>query len=140
MASARPAALLASVALALLPGCGATPRPDLKSAPPPSASATAPADGITLAQLGFRNGPAGAFSVPRTVVWTTSVDEPSGVTVVFSRPDAAVLADYLRRVLPGSGFVVTGDARATATLTFTGYGWHGSFTGAGASSALILRP
>jgi hypothetical protein len=36
--------------------------------------------------------------------------------------------------------VVTADNAETATLTFTGYGWQGSFTGTGDSSAVILRP
>lgn len=132
---------MAAVAgLLLVAGCGAAPRPDLKTAPPPSATVSPPSDGVTLASLGFRNGPAAAFSVPRTVIWTASVDEPSGVTVVFRRPDATELAGYLRRVLPQTGFQVTQDDPATTTLTFAGYGWHGSFTGAGASSAVILRP
>jgi len=99
-----------------------------------------PAGGFTLAQIGIVNGPAAAFSVPSGVAVTTSVDQPSGVTLVFGYPSPRELAAYLRRVLPESGFVVTGDDPATATLTFTGYGWHGSFTGTGATSAVILRP
>lgn len=99
-----------------------------------------PVDGVSLSEIGFRNGPVDAFSLPRTVIISTSVDEASGVTVVLSDPSASDIADYLRRTLPRTGFVVTAEDAGTASLTFTGYGWQGSFTGTGDSSAVILRP
>jgi hypothetical protein len=128
------------VGLALLTGCSAPVRPELPSAPPPSATVQLPDDGISLREIGFRNGPVSAFSLPRTSVIATGVDEPSGVTVVLSSPSAADVAGYLRRTLPRSGFVITASDEATASLTFTGYGWQGSFTGTGSASAVTLRP
>lgn len=105
-----------------------------------TAAVTVPPDGVSLAELSFRNGPATAFSVPREVVIRTRIDQPSGVTVVFVRPDAHQLAGYLRRALPATGWVITGDDPSASSLTFTGYGWQGSFTGTGHASAVILRP
>ena len=99
-----------------------------------------PSDGISLRSIGFANGPVDAFSLPRRVVVSTRVDEASGVTLVLSSPSATDVAGYLRRTLPETGFEVTADQPAEAALTFTGYGWHGSFTGTGSSSAVILRP
>lgn len=136
-----------SLAVALVPvliwalaGCSAPIRPDPPSASPPAAEVRIPADGITLKRIGFENGPAEAFSLPRSIVIVTAVDQASGVTVVFSHPSASELASYLRRTLPKTGFQVSQFDPATASLTFTGYGWHGSFTGDGDSSAVILRP
>jgi hypothetical protein len=131
-----------TVALVLLAaGCSAPVRPELPAEPPATpAAVTIPADGSSLRSLGFSNGPATAFSVPRDVVVSTRVDQPTGVTVVFSQPSATEVAAYLVRTLPKTGFVVTSQATATASLTFTGYGWDGSFTGTGDSSAVILRP
>ena len=126
--------------VALLGGCSAPVRPELPAAAPTSASVRVPSDGATLRDLGVSNGPVTAFSLPRTVLISTSVDQPNGVTLVLSRPSPDAVAGYLRRALPQAGFEVTGDNQATATLTFTGYGWHGSFTGTGDSSAVILRP
>jgi len=99
-----------------------------------------PADGSSLRSLGFSNGPVTAFSVPNDVVVTTRVDQPTGVTAVFTQPAATEVADYLVRTLPKTGFVVTSQATADASLTFTGYGWSGSFTGTGDSSAVVLKP
>ena len=135
----RLVAILASVLLAS--GCSAPVRPELPAEPPATpAAVTIPADGSSLRSLGFSNGPATAFSVPRDVVVSTRVDQPTGVTVVFTQPSATELAAYLIRTLPKTGFVVTSQATANASLTFTGYGWNGSFTGTGDSSAVILRP
>ncbi len=132
--------LVAVVLLSVLAGCGAAVRPEPPTSFPPPAQVSVPADGITLKMIGFRNGPADAFTLPRSVVVVTSVDQASGVTLVFSNPSAADLVSFLRRTLPQTGFRVSQFDRATATLTFTGYGWHGSFTGVGDSSAVILRP
>ena len=128
-----------AVAVGLPAACGAAPRPELKSAPAVTAAVSVPADGLAISRFGVRNGPATAFSVPRDVVVTTTVDQPSGVTLVFSNPTPATFAGYLRRALPQTGFVVTHD-QPPATLTFSGYGWQGSFTGTGRSSAVTLRP
>lgn len=131
---------LATGALTLASGCGVEPRPELPTAPPVSVAVTVPAGGVTLAQLGFSNGPVTAFSVPRNVTVTTSVDQPSGVTLVFSRPAPTELASYFRRALPATGFAITSDEPSGSALTFRGHGWHGSFTGTAGSSAVILRP
>jgi hypothetical protein len=80
-----------------------------------------------------------AFSLPRTAVVSTRVDQPDGVTVVLSEPSPTEVARYLRRALPASGFAITADNEAAA-MTFTGYGWDGSFTGTERSSAVVLRP
>lgn len=134
------ACLLAIVLAWALTGCSAPVRPDLPTSTPSPAVVTLPADGLSLEAMGFHNGPVDAFSLPRTVVVTTSVDQPSGVTVVLADPSASALARYLLKTLPTTGFVVTRQDERTASLEFTGYGWHGSFTGTGDSSAVILRP
>ena len=40
-----------------------------------------------------------------------------------------------------TGFtIVSGDDPAGLAMTFTGYGWTGSFTGNETTSAVLLRP
>ena len=142
-------ASLLSVALCCtLGGCAASTGngPGASRSPTPSASATQspriPADGLTLAALGYRNGPVAEVSLPRTVVVTARVDQDNNVTAALSAPAAAEVADYLRRALPLAGFTVTADNENAAqpALTFRGLGWHGSFTGDDRSSAVLLRP
>lgn len=137
--------LLVIVALlgCLLAGCSNghssdsnLPSPTVSAAPPPSI----PSDGITLAALGYLNGPVRQFSLPRTAVIRAKVDQPNNVTAVVSSPSPAQLSSYLRRALPEAGFVITADGPAANTLTFTGHGWSGSFTGDGRASAVLLRP
>ncbi|MET0692601.1 MAG: hypothetical protein ABWY56_01645 [Propionibacteriaceae bacterium] len=142
-AGTRPGRLLVSAVAVLalgLTACGAPVRPELPTETPSPVQVRLPEGSVNLAEIGFENGPRDAFPLPRTVVISTRVDEPSGVTVVFSNPSAAALAAYLRENLPLTGFTVTDDDQQTASLTFSGYGWHGSFTGTGDSSAVILRP
>lgn len=127
----------------VLAGCGAEPRP-VPPAPSPSSpapTAAVPADGLPLRAFGYTSGPLDAFSLPRSTVLTTSVDQPDNVTAVLSAPSAAELAAYLRRALPAAGFTVTAGAEGTgASLTFTGRGWSGSVTGAEGAAAVVLRP
>jgi hypothetical protein len=137
--------LAAVVALigCLLAGCSAghssdsiSPSPTTSAARPPSI----PSDGITLAALGYLNGPVRQFSVPRTAVIRAKVDQPNNVTAVVSSPSPAEMSSYLRRALPAAGFVITADSPAANTMTFTGQGWSGSFTGGERGSAVLLRP
>ena len=60
--------------------------------------------------------------------------------MVLSQPSAAEVADYLRATLPAAGFTITNDDPAALAMTFTGFGWAGSFTGTATASAVLLRP
>lgn len=109
-----------------------------RSSSPGPAAVQVPSDGVALSSLGFANGPR-AFSVPRTATIRTRVDQVGSVTLVLGAPAPSQVADYLRRALPATGFVVTGDDLRGAAMTFTGYGWSGDFTGSGELSAIVLR-
>ena len=127
----------------LLVGCSADYPTDSSSATPTASSAQPPSippDGITLAALGYLNGPVQQFSLPRTAVITAKVDQPNNVTAVVSSPSPTELGSYLRRALPATGFKITADSPATNTMTFTGHGWSGSYTGDERASAVLLRP
>jgi hypothetical protein len=106
--------------------------------PPPTVAI--PADGVTLQSLGFLNGPVQQFSLPRTALLSASVDQPNNVTAVLSQPPPTDVADYLRRALPTTGFVITAEGEDGTALTFAGHGWTGSFTASEATSAILLRP
>ncbi len=101
---------------------------------------TIPADGVSLQTLGYVNGPVQEFSLPRSSVLTAAVDQANNVTAVLSRPPAADVAAYLRRTLPRTGFTIVDDDPAGLAMTFTGYGWTGSFTANETTSAVLLRP
>ena len=122
-------------------GCAAGERPDDPvSTAPPTAAASIPVDGVTLRSLGYLNGPAEQFTLPRTAVLQAAVDQTNNVTAVLAAPRPAEVADYLRRALPATGFTVTADQPDVDTLTFVGHGWSGSFTATGGTSAVLLRP
>lgn len=108
-----------------------------------------PADGVTLREFGFKNGPLDQFSVPRTTYLFSSADQPNNVTLIASFPSADDLLAYLRTSLPATGFTITADDPAVSTLTFTGHGWSGTVTAApghptpgttAATLAITLRP
>lgn len=137
------AALTLAVVLA---GCAAgsvpdVPPPGLSGArPSPSPTVSTPSDGVSLAALGFENGPVDRVFVPSGAQVSSRVDQANNVTVVLTAPSAAELAAFYRRTATGNGFTLTGDNAATTTLTFTGFGWTGTFTGDEQASALLLRP
>jgi hypothetical protein len=137
--------LVVAVALlgCLLVGCSAGYSSDSSpAAPSPSAARPrlVPSDGITLAELGFLNGPIEQFSLPRRVVITAKVDQPNNVAVVISSPSPAEVVSYLRRTLPSAGFAITAEDPSEKTMTFVGNGWSGSVTGDSRASAVLLRP
>jgi hypothetical protein len=127
----------------LLVGCSAGSPKDASSAAPTASSVRPPSilpDGITLAALGYLNGPVQEFSLPRTAVITAKVDQPNNVAAVLSSPSPAETRSYLLRALPAAGFEITADRPAANTLTFAGHGWSGNFTGDDRGSAVLLRP
>jgi hypothetical protein len=134
--------LLGVVALGGLSGCGAAgsvPAPPVSS-PAPTPTVSAPADGVSLAALGFANGPVDRVFVPLGAQVGSRVDQTNNVTLVLTSPPAADLTAFYRRTATGNGFTVTADDPATTTLTFSGFGWTGTFTGDRQASALLLRP
>jgi hypothetical protein len=127
----------------LLMGCSAGSSSDSSPAPPVVSPAGLPSvrvDGVTLAALGYLNGPIEQFSLPRTAVITAKVDQPNNVAVVLSSPSPAEVATYLRQALPAAGFTITAEDAAAKTMTFAGNGWIGNFTGDSRASAVLLRP
>jgi hypothetical protein len=135
---------VAMTLVACLPmGCSAGSSSDSSPAPPvisPSGPPSVRVDGVTLAALGYLNGPIGQFSLPRTAVITAKVDQPNNVAVVLSSPSPAEVATYLRQALPAAGFTITAEDAAAKTMTFAGNGWIGNFTGDSRASAVLLRP
>ena len=146
----EPRRLLCAISVVVLlatGGCGGGDSrpvvPSVTPAPSPSAATpvvTIPADGVSLQTLGYLNGPVQQFSLPRSTVLTVAVDQPNNVTAVLSRPPGADVAAYLRRTLPVTGFTIVDDDPAGLAMTFTGYGWTGSFTANETTSAVLLRP
>lgn len=100
----------------------------------------APDGGVLLGRFGFANGPTDSFSLPVSSLLTAVVDQPDNVSAVISRPAAIEVYDYLERSLPAAGFSITDQDAGTATMTFTGRGWRGSFTGDDQACAILLRP
>lgn len=138
--------MLSAVVVLALGGCAGGSRdpvvPSVSPAPTggTTAAPTVPADGVSLQSLGYLNGPVQQFSLPRSAVLRASVDQANNVTAVLSHPSATEVAAYLRRALPVTGFTVVEDDPAGLAMTFSGYGWTGSFTGNETTSAVLLRP
>ncbi|NLT30374.1 MAG: hypothetical protein GXX86_07950 [Propionibacterium sp.] len=123
--------LVVAVALAGVTGCSAVPDFDPPATPPP-ATASVPADGVTLRELGAEYGPVDAVVVPREHRLQLLTSQINVVNVVFDAPDADELAEWFRGTLPGAGWTITDDAGGT--LIFTGHGWDGVFTPMGDGS------
>ncbi len=155
MPAPRPHRIVGAFLLVLalgLSGCGAAgsgelPTPSGTSSRTPSASESTrppnpstPPPGRSLRSLGYTNGPVDQFSVPKAAVLKAAVDQGNNVTMVLSQPSGAEVADYLRATLPAAGFTITDDDPAAQAMTFTGFGWSGSFTGTPTASAVLLRP
>lgn len=108
-----------------------------ESATPPATTSTfAPAEGVRLVDLGFRNAPAD-FYVPASVVITERVDQSNNIVAVFSSPSGAELAAYLRANLPEQGWTITADGYDS--LLFERGQLGGAFTVTGDVSALTIR-
>ena len=128
--------------LVVLTGCaagGSIPVPSETGALS-AAAIRIPADGVPLTSFGFTHGPVRQFSLPRTGTLKAVVDQPDNVTMVLTSPTAPEAFAYLQRALPATGFTVTAENATETTLTFTGHGWQGSFTGIPRAAAVLLRP
>ena len=112
--------------LAFLALTSCTTPPPHPGTPEVTWTASAPADGATLTQLGFSNGPA-EFWLPSGLVIRDRIDLESNVTVTITSPGGAELAAWLRRNLPAAGFEITADGQES--LLFRRGQWPGAVTG-----------
>jgi len=124
------------VSVLVFTGCAAAPSPVPPPPPPRTAPAAAPEGGVLLADLGFTHAPAGV-SIPAASVIGEYTNAANNVTLVFTGPDGAESAAYLRAALPDAGFEITADDHGS--LVFTDGAWQGAFTATGPVSALTLR-
>ena len=115
---------------------GCTTPPPQPATPEVTWTVSAPADGVTLARLGFRNGPAD-FWLPPGLVIRDRVDLDANVTLTITSPGGAEVAAWLRRNLPAAGFEITADGQDS--LLFRRGQWQGAFTVTAELSALSLR-
>ena len=122
--------------LLLLALAGCTTPPPQPATPEVTWTASAPADGVTLTRLGFRNGPAD-FWLPPGLVIRDRVDLEANVTLIITSPGGAELTAWLRRNLPAAGFEITADGQDS--LLFRRGQWQGAFTVTEGLSALSLR-
>ena len=130
------AAVLVAVALAS-GGCAASyPAPSQLVSASPSSAARTPADGVTLASLGFTNGPS-YLLVPRGVVIKERVDQPNVVTLVLTWPDGPTVARYLTGNVEAMGFRLV--ASSSDSVVFADDHWDGAFTSVDGLAGLTLR-
>lgn len=121
-----------------LGGCGSAANvPHDPNVPRPTPTVSLPAGGVSLADLGFRNGPADRVSLPPGVRLDLRVDQPNVITATINEPGGARVAGWLRASLPAGGFTVSADAGDS--LLFAGYGWSGAYTTSDHLAALTLR-
>lgn len=92
--------------------------------------------GVTLASLGFVNGPQG-FRVPDGLEQRQRVDQTNVVTLVVPGSQGQQLYDYLRNALSSLGFTLT--AASGDSLIFDAPGWEGAFTMDDQLAGLTLR-
>lgn len=95
--------------------------------------ASIPSGGV---DAGLEFAPPG-FSRPFGSTVVETIDQVNNVTLVFSAPIGAELADYYRRALPEMGFEITADANDT--LKFKNDAWQGAVTTGDGVGAITMR-
>lgn len=122
----------AAVSVALLAGCAAA-----APAVGPVMSTVIPVGGVPLSHYGLSHGPAG-FSLPAGLPVSSSIDQPNVVTLLISGTGPGTdVPGYLRPLLPGLGYRITGDAHNA--MTFASADWEGAWTCSDVLCGFTLR-
>ncbi len=127
---------LACLALALT-GCSAG--ASGTSAPPssPSAVRAAPSGTVTMAALGWKNGPSDRVLLPITATITQRVDQANVITAVGVGAMAPSVLATLTDTLPSYGWTIT--ASGGGSLVFSDAHYDGAFTSDASVWALTVR-
>ncbi len=119
-----------------LAACSAAP-PRRLDDPGPPVAVSRPADGVSLRQLGFSNGPVDAVFLPSSIVVTRRVDQVNVTTAFGLAADGSAVLAFLRRTL--SNQIWTIDADHAEALLFHNQGYDGAYTVSPDLWALTLR-
>lgn len=92
--------------------------------------------GVTLASLGFQNGPEG-FLVPQGLTFSQRVDQENVVTLIVPVRQGQGLLDFLNDNLGAQGYQIEGSS--DDSLVFSSPDWEGAFTMSDEQAGLTLR-
>jgi len=115
-------------------GCSAAPT-SIRNPPPVVVSR--PADGVSLRQLGFTNGPVDVVFLPAQATITRRVDQMNVTTAFGPAAEGATVQAFLRRTLQTDVWKV--DADSPGALLFANQGFSAAFTISDDLWALTIR-
>ena len=134
-------AVIGMIGLALLVGgCAAgvsQPGPGYSSSASPSAVHAAPSGTVTMANLGWKNGPADRIFLPIDATIDRRVDQANVITAIGRPEMAASVLSTLTETLPSYGWTITADAGGS--LVFSDATYDGAFTSDSSVWALTIR-
>ena len=121
---------------ALLSGCSmAAPNPVSSSTP--SAVSPAPSGTVTMAALGWKNGPADRIVLPVGASIDERVDQANVITAIGGPAMAGAVLTTLTDTLPSYGWTIT--ASGGGSLVFSDAHYDGAFTSDSTLWALTIR-
>jgi hypothetical protein len=120
----------------LLSGCSmAAPNPVSSSSPP--AVGAAPSGTVTMATLGWKNGPADRIVLPVGARIDERVDQANVITAIGGPAMADAVLTTLTDTLPSYGWTIT--ASGGGSLVFSDAQYDGAFTSDSSLWALTIR-
>ena len=121
---------------ALLSGCSMAP-PSPVSSSTPSAVSAAPSGTVTMAALGWKNGPADRIVLPVGASIDERVDQANVITAIGEPAMAGAVLTTLTDTLPSYGWTIT--ASGGGSLVFGDAHYDGAFTSDSTLWALTIR-
>ena len=132
----QPSRTLAVAAALLLAGCGSAPT-TVPPSPTTAVTRRAPAGTVSLADLGWRNGPANRVLLPSGVTLTRRIDQPNLISAFGYGTDREQIRRLLAQHLPTLGWDVTGSG--ADALVFGDQQYQGAYTASDEVWGLTIR-
>ena len=120
----------------LVSGCSVA-SPDAGSSSSPSAVRAAPSGTVTMATLGWTNGPADRIALPIGASISERVDQANVITAIGAPAMADAVLTTLTDTLPSYGWTIT--ASDGGSLVFSDARYDGAFTSDSSLWALTIR-
>ncbi len=114
-----------------------SPSSQVSSSSSPSAVKAAPSGTVTMAALGWKNGPADRIVLPIGASIVSGVDQANVITAIGSPSMADAVLKTLTDTLPSYGWTIT--ASGGGSLVFSDATYDGAFTSDASLWALTIR-